>query len=128
MCVGHDLEQRLARLETLCKQKEEERVELELKLTEVKENLKKSLARGSAGPPTENQLILKVAATEQTPSEYYRVTESWGVDIFTSGWGLISKEHVFIAGVKRGFLSELDKNFSTTSERASEQNLFKFIP
>ncbi|CAG11747.1 unnamed protein product, partial [Tetraodon nigroviridis] len=45
--AGHDLEQRLARLETLCKQKEEERVELELKLTEVKENLKKSLARGS---------------------------------------------------------------------------------
>lgn len=69
VCVGHDLEQRFARLETLCKQKEEERVELELKLTEVKENLKKSLARGSAGPPTENKLILKVAATEQSPSE-----------------------------------------------------------
>ena len=62
VCVGFDLEERIARLETLCKQKEEERVELELKLTEVKENLKKSLARGSAGSPTENKLILKVAA------------------------------------------------------------------
>lgn len=63
VCVGHDLDQRLARLETLCKQKEEDRVELELKLTEVKDNLKKSLARGSTGPPTEKKLILTVAAT-----------------------------------------------------------------
>lgn len=47
------MEQRLAKLEAQCKQKEEERVELELKLTEVKENLKKSLARGAAGPPTD---------------------------------------------------------------------------
>lgn len=61
--VGQDLDQRLARLETLCKQKEEDRVELELKLTEVKDNLNKSLARGSTGPPTENKLIIKVAAT-----------------------------------------------------------------
>lgn len=76
VCVGHDLEQRLARLETLCKQKEEERVELELKLTEVKENLKKSLARGSAGPPTENKLILKVAASKETLSLYYHTTKS----------------------------------------------------
>ncbi|XP_008331479.1 actin filament-associated protein 1-like 1b isoform X1 [Cynoglossus semilaevis] len=51
--TGHAVEQRLAKLEAQCKQKEEERVELELKLTEVKENLKKSLARGAAGPPTD---------------------------------------------------------------------------
>lgn len=54
------MEQRLAELETLCKQKEEERVELELRLTEVKENLKKSLARGALGPPTDTKISLKV--------------------------------------------------------------------
>lgn len=48
------VEQHLSELETQCKEKEEERVELEIKLTEVKENLKKSLARGSDGPTTDN--------------------------------------------------------------------------
>ncbi|XP_039634414.1 actin filament-associated protein 1-like 1 isoform X2 [Perca fluviatilis] len=57
--TGHGLEQRLAKLETLCKQKEEERVELELRLTEVKENLKKSLARGALGPPTDTKISIK---------------------------------------------------------------------
>lgn len=56
------MEQRLAKLETLCKQKEEERVELELKLTEVKENLKKSLARGALGPPTDTKISVKVGS------------------------------------------------------------------
>lgn len=62
MCVfvAHGMEKRLAELETLCKQKEEERVELELKLTEVKENLKKSLARGAHGPPTDTKIGVKV--------------------------------------------------------------------
>ncbi|XP_061755242.1 actin filament-associated protein 1-like 1 isoform X2 [Nerophis ophidion] len=46
------VERRLAQLEVLCKQKEEERVELELRLTEVKDNLSKSLARGQLAPPT----------------------------------------------------------------------------
>lgn len=54
------MEQRLVKLETLCKQKEEERVELELRLTEVKENLKKSLARGALGPPTDTKISIKV--------------------------------------------------------------------
>ncbi|XP_040908376.1 actin filament-associated protein 1-like 1 [Toxotes jaculatrix] len=57
--TGHGVEQRLAELETLCKQKEEERVELELRLTEVKENLKKSLARGALGPPTDTKISVK---------------------------------------------------------------------
>ncbi|XP_026184224.1 actin filament-associated protein 1-like 1b [Mastacembelus armatus] len=56
---GQGVEQRLAELEMLCKQKEEERVELELKLTEVKENLKKSLARGALGPPTDTKISAK---------------------------------------------------------------------
>uniref|UniRef100_A0A3B5LA15 Actin filament-associated protein 1-like 1 n=1 Tax=Xiphophorus couchianus TaxID=32473 RepID=A0A3B5LA15_9TELE len=54
------LEKRLAEIETLCKQKEEERVELELQLTEVKENLKKSLARGALGPPVDTKVNVKV--------------------------------------------------------------------
>lgn len=40
------LEERLKKTEEECKQKEEERVNLELELTEVKENLKKALSGG----------------------------------------------------------------------------------
>lgn len=43
-----ELEQRVAGLEERCRQKEESRVDLELKLTEVKEQLKQSLAGGPA--------------------------------------------------------------------------------
>ncbi|CAL8365431.1 unnamed protein product [Lota lota] len=52
-------EQRLAQLEVACKEREEERVELELRLTEVKENLKKSLAGGALGPPTDARISIK---------------------------------------------------------------------
>ncbi|XP_071762313.2 actin filament-associated protein 1-like 1b isoform X1 [Centroberyx gerrardi] len=57
--TGRGVEQRFAQLEALCKQKEEERVELELRLTEVKENLKKSLAGGALGPPTDTKISVK---------------------------------------------------------------------
>ncbi|XP_034033994.1 actin filament-associated protein 1-like 1 isoform X2 [Thalassophryne amazonica] len=57
--AGQGAEQQLLQLEALCKQKEEERVELELRLTEVKENLKKSLARGALGPPTDTRISAK---------------------------------------------------------------------
>ncbi|XP_029304802.1 actin filament-associated protein 1-like 1b isoform X2 [Cottoperca gobio] len=62
--TGPGVEQRLAKLETLCKQKEEERVELELRLTEVKENLKKSLARGALGPPTDTKISPKAQGSK----------------------------------------------------------------
>uniref|UniRef100_A0A3B3BL88 Actin filament-associated protein 1-like 1 n=1 Tax=Oryzias melastigma TaxID=30732 RepID=A0A3B3BL88_ORYME len=62
---GHDAEKRLAELETLCKEKEEERVELELRLTEVKENLKKSLARGALTPPTNADICPKVSGNNK---------------------------------------------------------------
>ncbi|KAJ0061598.1 hypothetical protein NL108_005787 [Boleophthalmus pectinirostris] len=58
------LEQRLSDLETQLKQKEEERVELELKLTEVKENLKKSLARVSSAPPPDNKTAAKAQSSK----------------------------------------------------------------
>ncbi|KAK6317500.1 hypothetical protein J4Q44_G00129000 [Coregonus suidteri] len=54
------LEKRLAQLEENCRGKEGERVDLELRLTEVKENLKKSLAGGVLGPPTESKPPRKV--------------------------------------------------------------------
>uniref|UniRef100_A0A3B4B2N1 Actin filament-associated protein 1-like 1 n=1 Tax=Periophthalmus magnuspinnatus TaxID=409849 RepID=A0A3B4B2N1_9GOBI len=61
------LERRLSDLETQIKEKEEERVELELKLTEVKENLKKSLARGSSTPPPDNKTAAKRIYNESLP-------------------------------------------------------------
>ncbi|XP_062392745.1 actin filament-associated protein 1-like 1b isoform X1 [Sardina pilchardus] len=54
------LEQRLAKVEESCRGKESERVDLELRLTEVKENLKKSLAGGMLGGPTEGKPTSKV--------------------------------------------------------------------
>uniref|UniRef100_A0A3Q2Q1P1 Actin filament-associated protein 1-like 1 n=2 Tax=Fundulus heteroclitus TaxID=8078 RepID=A0A3Q2Q1P1_FUNHE len=57
--TGDAMEKRLAKLETQCKEKEEQRVELELQLTEVKENLKKSLARGALGPPVDTKISVK---------------------------------------------------------------------
>lgn len=62
--TGNSVEKQLAELETLCKQKEEERVELELRLTEVKENLKKSLARGALGPPTDTKISVKAQGSK----------------------------------------------------------------
>ncbi|XP_036443604.1 actin filament-associated protein 1-like 1b isoform X2 [Colossoma macropomum] len=55
-----DLEKRVAELEESCRGKEAERVDLELRLTEVKENLKKSLAGGVLGTPTEKKTTNKV--------------------------------------------------------------------
>ncbi|XP_066501950.1 actin filament-associated protein 1-like 1b [Hoplias malabaricus] len=55
-----DLERHVAELEENCRRKEAERVDLELQLTEVKENLKKSLAGGVLGAPTEKKNKNKV--------------------------------------------------------------------
>lgn len=54
------LEERVAQLEDSCRVKEGERVDLELKLTQVKENLKKSLAGGDMEAPTESKPTSKV--------------------------------------------------------------------
>ncbi|CAK6967763.1 actin filament-associated protein 1-like 1 [Scomber scombrus] len=47
------LNKRVSQLEEVCRAKEAERVDLELRLTHVKENLKKSLAGGALGAPVE---------------------------------------------------------------------------
>ncbi|XP_029368729.1 actin filament-associated protein 1-like 1 isoform X2 [Echeneis naucrates] len=47
------LAKRMSYLEEACRAKEAERVDLELRLTQVKENLKKSLAGGALGAPVE---------------------------------------------------------------------------
>lgn len=54
------LEEHVAVLEESCRVKESERVDLELKLTQVKENLKKSLAGGALGAPSESKPTNKV--------------------------------------------------------------------
>ncbi len=54
------LEQHLAQLEESCRQKEAERVDLELRLTEVKEKLKKSLTGGVLGAPVESNPTITV--------------------------------------------------------------------
>lgn len=54
------MEQRLVKLEAGCRQKEAERVDLELRLTEVKEKLKKSLTGGMLGAPVDSKPAIKV--------------------------------------------------------------------
>ncbi|XP_076017537.1 actin filament-associated protein 1-like 1 [Genypterus blacodes] len=68
--TGQGLEERLAVLEPLCKQKEEERVELELRLTEVKENLKKSLAIGALIPNADTKISTKAAQGRKVEKVY----------------------------------------------------------
>lgn len=56
------MEQHLAQLEESCRQREAERVDLELRLMEVKEKLKKSLTGGMLGAPVESKPTIKVHA------------------------------------------------------------------
>ncbi|XP_051955410.1 actin filament-associated protein 1-like 1 isoform X1 [Xyrauchen texanus] len=59
------MEQQLAQLEESCHQKEAERVDLELQLTEVKEKLKKSLTGGVLGAPVESKPPIKVSVKKK---------------------------------------------------------------
>lgn len=54
------LEECVTQLEESCQIKERERVDLELKLTQVKENLRKSLAGGALGAPIDTKPSGKV--------------------------------------------------------------------
>ena len=54
------LSELLSQLEEACRAKEADRVDLELRLTQVKENLKKSQAGGALGAPVEGKLPAKV--------------------------------------------------------------------
>lgn len=54
------LNKRLSQLEEACRGKEAERVDLELRLTQVKDNIKKSQAGGALGAPVEALPPVKV--------------------------------------------------------------------
>ncbi|KAM4554861.1 actin filament-associated protein 1-like 1 isoform 2-T2 [Odontesthes bonariensis] len=56
------LNKRVSHLEEACRAKEAERVDLELRLTQVKENLKKSLAGGALGAPVEGKHPAKASS------------------------------------------------------------------
>ncbi|KAM9470264.1 actin filament-associated protein 1-like 1 isoform 2-T2 [Clarias gariepinus] len=57
----------LAQLEESCQTKESERVDLEIKLSQVKENLKKSLAGGALGSPVETKPLGKKTSRTEVP-------------------------------------------------------------
>ncbi|XP_027142128.1 actin filament-associated protein 1-like 1 isoform X2 [Larimichthys crocea] len=63
------LNKRVSQLEEACRGKEEERVDLELRLTQVQENLKKSLAGGALGAPVEAKPPVK-ASSKKTQNIY----------------------------------------------------------
>lgn len=58
------LEECVAQLEERCQIKESERVDLELKLTQVKGNLRKSLVGGALGASVINKPLGKVQKTQ----------------------------------------------------------------
>lgn len=60
------MEQRLTELEANCREKEAERVDLELRLTEVKEKLKKSLTGGMLGATVDSKPPIKVRGQSYT--------------------------------------------------------------
>ncbi|XP_036379576.1 actin filament-associated protein 1-like 1 [Megalops cyprinoides] len=68
------LEERLAQLEERCREKEGERVDLELRLAEVKENLKKCLAGGALGAPGESKPARKQVQVSKAESPYSEAT------------------------------------------------------
>lgn len=59
------MSKRVSELEDACRGKEAERVDLELQLTQVEENLKKSLAGGVLGAPVEAKPPLKVTVAAE---------------------------------------------------------------
>ncbi|KAK3536117.1 hypothetical protein QTP70_029350 [Hemibagrus guttatus] len=61
------LEECVAQLEESCQIKERERVDLELKLTQVKENLRKSLAGGALGAPVDTKPSGKKTSRSEVP-------------------------------------------------------------
>ncbi|XP_059202630.1 actin filament-associated protein 1-like 1 isoform X1 [Centropristis striata] len=63
------LNKRVSQLEDACRAKEAERVDLELRLTQVNENLKKSLAGGALGAPVETKPPAK-ASIKKTQNIY----------------------------------------------------------
>lgn len=54
------LNKRVSELEDVCRVKEAERVDLELRLTQIQENVKKSLTGGVLGAPVEAKPPIKV--------------------------------------------------------------------
>ncbi|XP_028272788.1 actin filament-associated protein 1-like 1 isoform X2 [Parambassis ranga] len=56
------LNKRVSQLEEACRTKEADRVDLELRLTQVKENLKKSLAGGALGAPVDSKPPVKASS------------------------------------------------------------------
>ncbi|XP_060935309.1 actin filament-associated protein 1-like 1 isoform X1 [Limanda limanda] len=59
------MNKRVSHLEEVCRAKEAERVDLELRLTEVKENLKKSQAGGALGAPVEAKPPVKASSKKR---------------------------------------------------------------
>lgn len=102
-----ELEQQVAVLEEQCRQKEEGRVDLELKLTEVKERLKQSLAGGPA-------LGLAVTSKAENgvciPSSWFQLS----LAMMLGWWG---KAHMEKRGYPCPFVSLWTEAGSKTSVR-----------
>ncbi|KAL0973819.1 hypothetical protein UPYG_G00211620 [Umbra pygmaea] len=83
------LNEHVSQLEEAVRAKESERVDLELRLTQVKENLKKSLAGGALGAPAETEITRKVYSSK-FPSTYYSVYEARKkTPVYTSSKGIV---------------------------------------
>lgn len=117
-----ELEQRVAVLEERCRQKEESRVDLELKLTEVKEQLKQSLAGGPA-------LGLAVTSKAENGVGFHFSSLRAPTSARNCGWGIVGSS-TGERGHPRGFVllwAELCELNLVTSIFTSLQFMLHFL-
>lgn len=101
------LNKRANQLDEACRAKEAERVDLELRLTQVQENLKKSLAGGALGAPVEAKPPIKVCQSPQfslIPSFHGQLLELLHRVSFGFYAGLQQKEEEYLQRVFAGEL------------------------
>lgn len=90
------LSKRVSELEDACRVKEAERVDLELQLTQVEENLKKSLAGGVLGAPVEAKPPLKVTVAAENWDSHPACSSFYRLIRMSSRVGLQKKDTKYL--------------------------------
>lgn len=91
------LNKRVNQLDEACRAKEAERVDLELRLTQVQENLKKSLAGGALGAPVETKPPIKAGQSPKLrfiPFCKIICLNCWTVFVICVGFQQKEEEHL----------------------------------
>lgn len=102
------LEDKLRKLEEECKQREAERVSLELELTDVKESLKKALAGGvtlglaiepKSGTSSPQVSVLLPEVSRRVPRESAWMASNIAHSLWVRQYAQLSPSHVLTSGM-----------------------------